>query len=560
MAEPVALGIKPPQAMSLGDMLNLARGAQAYQQAEQINPLALQQQQQTARTGQINLGVAEQSDLERKNIQTFMSNPKNWQNETGDVDINKINAEVTRIAPLTGRDQIEKLTTLAKSQTENTKAAQDLTQSERAIIAGPIGILARNKVQDKNVYIQELDNIQKYHPDNKRLHKLIETQKRLINQLPEGADLATAGVRVSESLLTPTEARSAFAPTSAVTGAGQVVTTKPSIAGQTPEVTYSTPQGVTPMPNIIEFGGNKFEISPPTTAGGQPILKPLGGGMAQPSQPQGGIQPNVIPPQGGGQPQSAPQGVTPTQMSLQYPVRRAGDIRPFAPNEAVDTEKGASYRNSLTTRQTDLSASRRNLDEVIKAAIQIDKEDLFSTGVLGAVTRTIKGWAGDPKYKQLSKDLANVQISNIQAQGGSMDTVAGQQLTKMANGDETYPPDVLVNIARRTYSDLTNLDMQATGAAKFAQKYGDSNLNAFKRMWSTNADSKVFEAMSVFENVKDPEKAKEEINKILGEKPKRQDYKSDSEYVNAEKSYTLQRQQFYNKYNNIKKLTATGEL
>jgi hypothetical protein len=42
MAEPVALGIRPPQAMSLGDMLGLARGAQAYQQAEQINPLALE--------------------------------------------------------------------------------------------------------------------------------------------------------------------------------------------------------------------------------------------------------------------------------------------------------------------------------------------------------------------------------------------------------------------------------------------------------------------------------------------------------------------------------------
>jgi hypothetical protein len=288
------------------------------------------------------------------------------------------------------------------------------------------------------------------------------------------------------------------------------------------------------MPNIVEVNGAKYEISPPTTAGGQPILKPLGGGMAQPNQ---GTPPPVTQPPS----QGAPQGVTPTQMSLQYPVRKAGDVRPFAPNEAIDTEKGATYRNSLTTRQTDLAASRRNLDEVIDAAIKIDKEDLFSTGVLGAITRTVKGWAGDPKYKQLSKDLANVQISNIQAQGGSLDTVAGQSLMKMASGDETYPPDVLVNIARRTYSDLTNLDMQATAASKFAQKYGDSNLNSFKRMWSNNADSKVFEAMSIFENVKDPAKAKEEIDKLLGDNPKR-------------------REEFFKKYNNIKKLTATGEL
>ena len=45
MAEPVALGIKPPTPMSLGDMISIARGAQAYQQAEQANPLALQKAQ-----------------------------------------------------------------------------------------------------------------------------------------------------------------------------------------------------------------------------------------------------------------------------------------------------------------------------------------------------------------------------------------------------------------------------------------------------------------------------------------------------------------------------------
>ena len=42
MAEPVALGVKPPQAITLGDMINIARGAQQYQQSEQANPLALQ--------------------------------------------------------------------------------------------------------------------------------------------------------------------------------------------------------------------------------------------------------------------------------------------------------------------------------------------------------------------------------------------------------------------------------------------------------------------------------------------------------------------------------------
>jgi hypothetical protein len=42
---PVATQIRPVQGASLGDMLNLARGAQAYQQAQQTNPLELQRMQ-----------------------------------------------------------------------------------------------------------------------------------------------------------------------------------------------------------------------------------------------------------------------------------------------------------------------------------------------------------------------------------------------------------------------------------------------------------------------------------------------------------------------------------
>jgi len=41
----VAGKINPPQVTSIGDMLNIARGAQAYQQAQQINPIAVQQAQ-----------------------------------------------------------------------------------------------------------------------------------------------------------------------------------------------------------------------------------------------------------------------------------------------------------------------------------------------------------------------------------------------------------------------------------------------------------------------------------------------------------------------------------
>jgi hypothetical protein len=480
-------------------MVNIARGAQAYQQAEQANPLTLQKAQM-------------------------------------EID------QLQRMNPLAvSRSEVE----LEKARIDALKAGYGLDDTEHSSFAKILGGFAYDpRLKPENIKKNPsavMDVIHEMKAEgkasgirDKRLDTVIAPAMAKAMQDPSSVPQYLLNMMTKG--MTSTEQRSAGLEKVETTGAGQVIRTTPSTYGETPKVSYETPSGVTPMPNIVEVNGAKYEISPPTAPGGQPILKPLGGEMAQPTTPP------VVPPQGGAQAQNAPQGgVTQTQMQLQYPVRKAGDVRPFAPNEVIDTEKGASYRNSLTTRQTDLASSRRNLDEVIDAAIKIDKEDLFSTGVLGALTRTVKGWAGDPKYKQLSKDLANVQISNIQAQGGSLDTVAGQNLMKMASGDETYPPDVLVNIARRTYSDLTNLDMQATAASKFAQKYGDSNLNTFKRMWSNNADSKVFEAMSVFENVKDPAKAKAEIDKLLGDNPKK-------------------REEFFKKYNNIKKLTATGEL
>ena len=39
-------GIKPQAGMSLGDMINVARGAQQLQQAQQMNPVELQRAQE----------------------------------------------------------------------------------------------------------------------------------------------------------------------------------------------------------------------------------------------------------------------------------------------------------------------------------------------------------------------------------------------------------------------------------------------------------------------------------------------------------------------------------
>ena len=266
-------------------------------------------------------------------------------------------------------------------------------------------------------------------------------------------------------------------------------------------------------------------------AGGTPALYTSGTGtVSQPNIQQN--QPQQMQQQG--QPQASPSG----QM---YPKRAAGDLRPYAPGEKQDEETGIAYKNGLVKRQGELTTSKRNLDEVIKEATKLNPDSVWSSGFLGMVNRKFKDFIGDPTYKQLSKDLANVQIANIQAMGGSLDTVAGQQLSKMANGDETYPPSVLINIARRSYADLTDLDMRATAAEKYAQKFGVANMNAFKQQWAANSDSKLFEAMAIEKSNLPPEQKKKEFKALIGDNP-------------AVLKDLMQKKK------NLEKLTATGEL
>ena len=202
---PIGLNVKPPQQTSLADMLGIARGAQQYQQAEQINPLALQQQQQAARTGQIQLGVAEQQDMERRNLQTFFSDPKNFQTD-GRIDIDKINAEVPRIAPLTGPDYVQKITTLGTAQTEGLRAKQNLTQDKKALISSFLGAAGRFGVDDPAVVNRELQNFLATNPNDQEMKNLVEkAYVPIFSQMQKGPQVTDALIKASQAIMSPTQ-------------------------------------------------------------------------------------------------------------------------------------------------------------------------------------------------------------------------------------------------------------------------------------------------------------------------------------------------------------------
>ena len=141
---PVALGIKPQQGMSLGDMLNIARSAQAYQQTEQLNPLALQKAQEEVKQAQFGTSNAQLENMLKHTSNTVQG----LQSLMGDKDLTA--------------DKIKSFATeyVANAQSPETALKQVLiglpekgSQSElRAYLAKKLAAAAGTQVQLEKMY------------------------------------------------------------------------------------------------------------------------------------------------------------------------------------------------------------------------------------------------------------------------------------------------------------------------------------------------------------------------------------------------------------------------
>jgi hypothetical protein len=272
---------------------------------------------------------------------------------------------------------------------------------------------------------------------------------------------------------------------------------------------------------------------------------------------QAALQPNQYFQAASAAPSAQPSGVTSEQMTqppksevstpvkLSYPVRQAGQPYAALAQEEEERKVGTSTKTALISRQADIPASQRTIDRVIEKARELEKSATLPTsGILGATERGLSTFLGTEqgiKYKELSKDLANAQIANITASGGSLNTDAGKQLVAMANGDVTYPPKILIEIAQRTKADMSALDSKATAIKRFSDKFGDQNISAFNQMWSKNADPDIFQLKNVFESDMSAEEKAAARDRILGKDPAKVKI-------------------FQEKWNNIKKLEQTGTL
>jgi hypothetical protein len=253
-----------PQTTSLGEMVNLAGGIQNFQQAQQMNPLALEK-------AQIENQVLKQKNDERLKLQEFTSNPNNWQTN-GRIDMEKINSVIPKIAPLTGADVISSLSGLHTSQTNADKAKQELTQSERQLIGNVDHSLGLMGVSDPKQVMRAYEGLIKNNPDNAALHRMVKARMDILSKAQAGPNITKDLLSESASLLSIPQQRAEFAPKVSLTSTGselkETLTTPMSPSGQAPNIRMTgaaEPLTIGPGQPQVAVEGNPYGLPVGTT-------------------------------------------------------------------------------------------------------------------------------------------------------------------------------------------------------------------------------------------------------------------------------------------------------
>ena len=511
---------------SLGDMLNLAASAQQLQQAQQINPLQVQEAQQRVQSGNITLGKSRQEEQERLAVQAFMQNPENYQTN-GRIDINKLNSEIPKIAPLTGSKHIQELTTLGEAQTKGIEAKNKLTSTQRAIIAGPVAMLGRMGINDPRVYIQELNHLKAMHKDQKDITDLIDIEIDLLSKAKEGPHISQSAIRSAQSLLSPAEQESKFAPSVQTVNTGseiKPVVVTPSVSGSTPNIqvggglpiatTISPGQRTVPT-GRVDINNNPTAIvyNPDGSAVGEITIPAVSGQQAAPVQPQSSTVPTA--------PQA--QRVTPIE-SAPPPAR-------MRPGETPQTYEAANkMRMDAQNAAGQVPLQLFNNNKIIELA------DKAATGKGADLLANLTGgyaalpFGGDmaSNLNQLGHYMA-LQTSTL-AQSAGLNSDAGRAIAGQMSGTTEWTPDAIKKTARVNRALATATDLVNRGIQNAFNKTNDPlSARDFQNKWSQVAD---VEAIQLYDAIKNGNKTdiKYVVDSMGG--PKSDKYKKALQKIN----------------------------
>jgi len=549
---PVAALSKPPTPMSLAEMVNLAGGVQAYQQAQELNPLAVQkntaelQRLRQLMPEEYRRSVAEANRAETESdVSSQTAKPRITQ--AGAVSSSaESTAEANRLDLLNKKmkniasSQISMINNPLILQAEKNPDAVDKNQLVDLVmrngmtIARDLGI----KPEEAKALLQPYVDIATNDPGQLRGYF---KQRHLagLDEASRTSALTPSGIAITSGTESQTTSTNPFSETP---------------VGQPVPGTYRQQQLMLNEQIVTDTQGNNFIASRDNQ--GKISIRPVtGGGVQNAPAPVAAPVPNVrnLPPAtaaptpsaaGQNAPAEAPVPDYSQPVQPRFPVRQSGQpVFNLQQGEKDAQVSGSEFLRNVVTQRGAVAPIRNNLEKIMSTTDDLVKKQGFEAGKGLQFDQFLARVIDDSEYKILSKNLANLQIALIGNNSSALSSDAGKQMTAAASGTEVYPPKVLQKIAIQLHGEMENRDRQGVAADKYARKFGESNMASFTQMWSNNADNKVFELMSLPKLVKDPQMRAKMADEIIG-------YPKGSE----------QRKVFEQKYLNVQKLIKDGTL
>jgi hypothetical protein len=472
---------------SLADMMNLARGAQAYQQAGQMNPLLLQQQQlQVEQAKQINpLALRQQSAATSLAEQTL--NPKVEEAKA-------TSSSAVTAAQKAKREQAMSYATDAVKQLQTMVQKPDLTSDD-------IKSFITNQVKALNGPPEAITQALYGLPENgtptqlrafaaKKLATTLDTQAQIEKLYPSSTMASTGGqiqpVQMGNELLTNVQPGTPTGPARAVT--------------QTPG--YEVINGITYYRD--QNGRLQTPNAPTPMNAGQ-------GGNAPAAQPAPQM-PQKAPPQ---QAPQMPQQAGPTSGALvkeDMPVAKGGLVQ-------MNNQQQARYDAGQKLFADAATANQNAADQgIILKSIKQNLAQAQSSKPGQLLRQGGKFLAGNEQLDTLLKDLSQNQLLQAKMMGG-VDSVNAQNTVAVANGSGDIDPKALAKIVERT--DATRLAAQMYNEGLSAYKGRDpynSHIHAdnFQQAWKSNYDPRIFMVENINASDRTPKQKQDDIKRIIG--------------------------------------------
>ena len=424
-------------------------------------------------------------------VQSFFKDTKNWQNDQGEIDVDKINSALPVLAPLTGQEYAAKYNTLAKNNIEAKDAKLSFDQKERNVVASVYSALGYAGVTDPRVYMDKLNNLKSQFPDSKNIHRYADAA---ISNLQIGAqasqgkpnpNLPKTAIQSANEMLSLTEQQTRFAPSAALT----------TVGGQT-AVTTTTP----------------------STTGNKPVVEvaPLGGGSGTPT----------------------PASKTTSKMpkilaedeSLTHVPASSGivNLNDYQKNAYERGDKTIANANASLQAQKDLQQSVRKVEEFIGKA--------SGSKIFQMIRQGQKYVFGDAELDSLVKNIAQVQARNASVMGLDK-TDASRDLNAKLSGSENIDEKTLAAIMQQVKAESKAAEMFTEGLNKFVDKRGDINgkiqAQKFESKWKEHYDPRIFQVDDIALSKLPEAEKRTRINEITSKMtPKEFDkYKKDREVI-----------------------------